>query len=215
MNRISDLSFLHFTPNLEALDLASNFATTYTFPEGVTNLYWLNLGENRLTNVFFAPDLTNLLVLLLDDNKFSSAPLLRHLTGLQILDLGINQLSELTIPHTVTKIVILQLRLNPLNTLILSDVLATNHLSETVQTLRDTGVTVHVYPLAPSLKIVKAGSGDMLRIELRGPPGIYDVLRSEDTFNWIIQATLTNVIGEAGWSFVPLGTNHFYRTRLP
>ncbi|MBE0545575.1 MAG: hypothetical protein IH623_29920 [Verrucomicrobia bacterium] len=215
MNRISDLSFLHFTPNLEALDLASNFATTYVFPEGVTNLYWLNLGENRLTNVVFAPDMTNLLILWLDDNKFSSAPWLGHLTGLQLLDLGINQLSELTIPHTVTNIVILQLRLNPLNTLILSDVLATNHLSETVQSLRDAGVIVHVYPLAPSLKIRKAEFGDMLRIELRGPPGIHDVLRSEDTFNWIMETKLTNVVGEAGWSVVPFGTNSFYRTRLP
>ena len=214
-NRISDLSFLAFLPKLEQLDLASNFAQIYEFPAGLTNLNWLNLGENRLTNVVFPLDMTNLVSLFLDDNRFVELPSLKHLSSLAVLDLDINNLSSVTIPHTLTNLISLELGFNPLSQLILPDVLAKNRLAATVEQLESKNVPVRIYPVIPSLTNLSIQAGSV-RFTLNGPPGQYDVLRTENLSSWHVHDSVTNIIGTVEYLRAHSTSNpfSFFRTRL-
>lgn len=192
VNRIADLSFLNGLPNLENLDLASNLATAFHFPAGASRLKWLNLGENRLTNVTFAPAMSRLEWLGLDDNKLTVLPDISQLVGLRVLDLSINQLQEITIPHTLTNLTELRTRLNPLRLVRLPETLATNQLASTVEQLRNSGVIVEVYPApAPEASLsIGFDSQQNLQLVLRGPPGFYEIWRSEDLGIWELDGTI-------------------------
>ena len=198
-NRIPDLSFLTLFPKLEQLDLASNFAPRYEFPAGLTNLNWLNLGENRLTNAVFPLDMTNLVSLFLDDNRFLELPSLKHISSLGVLDLDINSLNSVTISHTLTNLISLELGFNPLSRLILPDVLATNRLAATVEELESKNVTVHIYPIVPSLTNISIQAA-RVGFTLNGPPGRYDVLRTDSLNSWQWHDSLTNTIGTAEYA---------------
>lgn len=200
VNRISDLSFLTMLPNLERLDLPSNFASQYEFLDGLSHLQFLNLGENRLTNVIFSPEMTNLTTLFLDDNRFTEIPNLASLRSLRTLDLALNQLTQILIPYTLTNLTTLDISDNPLETLILAETLATNSLAATVSDLTNRGISVLIYSATPYLTNVTRTPNGRFDFVLRGPPGTYDVLRSEDLHSWSVAGVLTNVTGVTDYS---------------
>jgi hypothetical protein len=199
INRLTNLNFLASFPRLLLIELASNLASSYQFPEGLSSVFWINLGENQLTNVVFPQDMQGVTTLYLDDNRLTSLPSIAHMERLHTLDLSLNRFSRVVIPRTLTQLSSLDLRFNPLKTVVLPDLLATNRLAELVNSLRSTGVVVHAYRTEPLLSL-NAPEAQLL---LQGPPGVYDILESTNLTTWSIARIVTNETGTVSIPAIP------------
>ena len=129
------------------------------------------------------------------------------------LDLSINQLTDLTLPPSATNLFSLQLRANPLTRLILPEVLATDRLADTVETLRSEGVDIFTYPLSTRLGQPQLTLSGALRFTLFSPPGVYTVAGSTNLLYGEELGLLTNAIGTATFIDMNTANRHqkFYR----
>jgi hypothetical protein len=155
----------------------------------------------------------NLSTLYLYDNQLADASFLNTLSRLTTLDLGMNHFAALTLPPGGTNLTRLDVSANPLQTLTLPDAVARGAIADTIEALRDAGVTVITYPLAVSLSQPQS-SGTNFAFQLTGPPGTYAVLASRDLAGWATIDTLTKAAGAMDFSFGLSGTtNRFFRAQ--
>jgi hypothetical protein len=172
--------------------MPGNQLTNLNLPSDLGQLSQLDLGENLLTNFLPPPGLTNLSDLTLDGN----------------------QLTNVTLQPDETNLPFVFVNGNPLISFVVSETMAATNLAPLITNLVSRGVQVFTYQLAiqivEPLPLVGA-----FKIGIKGPPGVYTVLGSEDLVTWAEVGVTTNSRGAV--NFVDANTNlpprKFYRVR--
>jgi formylglycine-generating enzyme required for sulfatase activity len=213
-NSLASCSLPAGMTNLTALFLENNALTNFSVPAGLTHLVQLDLSGNQLASFSLPGDETNLNVLFLQGNQLTNVTLPPGLIHLAQMDLRTNNLTSLTLPPDMTNLVALDLDGNPLATLVLSEP-AAERLASTITTLRNQGVNVLTYPLAPQLVRVLPLAG-AFKFGITGPPGVYSVFHSTNLTTWNVLNFVANPLG--GINFVDITAQSspvkFYRVLL-
>jgi len=166
---------------------------------GLTNLVFVNLRGNRLTNLVLPTDLNRLETLDLGGNQLADIALPSGLTSLTGLFLTGNGLTNLTLPPDMTQLHSLGFLANPLTTLVLSEQLAAStdlsiNAGETIDSLRNRGISVFTYPLTIQLVRLRQPTG-AFQFAITGPPGVYSVAGSSNLTVFERLSDVTNAVG--------------------